>query len=80
MYNAMAMNYSHKILFATQNNILCVIGYKISNGPPSAVLNTAEGGPIGILKTIQMVSDLNEMIEKAQSIKSKKTSEIHIST
>ena len=26
-----------KYYFATQNNILCVIGYEISNGPPKKI-------------------------------------------
>ena len=55
-----------KYYFATQNNILCVIGYEISKEfiPPLAVFYTAkggsekltllifQGGPFEILKTI----------------------------
>ena len=55
-----------KYYFATQNNILCVIGYEISKEfiPPTAVFDTAVGGskkltkliflgvPFEILKTI----------------------------
>ena len=43
-----------KYYFATQNNILCVIGYKISKEfiHPKAVLNTALGGSRKLTKLI----------------------------